>query len=251
MSRQIILIRHGESEGNVDWRVMATVPDHKLALTEKGRRDGFDAGRKLKGMIGKNDRVRFYVSPYLRARQTLDEILKSFRKPNTAADGSDDSDSTNLDDADPPLEVPFDVKEEPRLREQDWGDFQLSLLSSFKTLTFVASFRRPSLALLAGNFQNFEQMELIKAERAAYGPFYYRIPHGESGADVHDRVSIFLDSLVRTQKRAWPLQPTVIVIVTHGLLARLFAMRFMRLSVDEFESWRCANTTNFSIRNRH
>lgn len=71
-----------------------------------------------------------------------------------------------------------------------------------------------------------------------FGISYYRIPNGESGADVHDRVSLFLESFRSTQSKSYPCHPTVVVIVTHGLLARLFVMRFMRLTVNEYEKWR-------------
>ena len=34
--RRIILVRHGQSQGNVDDKVYATVPDSQIALTERG-----------------------------------------------------------------------------------------------------------------------------------------------------------------------------------------------------------------------
>ncbi|KAJ3332015.1 hypothetical protein HDU93_009381, partial [Gonapodya sp. JEL0774] len=60
---------------------------------------------------------------------------------------------------------------------------------------------------------------------------------GESGADVYDRISTFLESLHRSLLSK-PHPPTVLVMVTHGLLARLFLMRWFHKSVGEFESWR-------------
>jgi len=61
------------------------------------------------------------------------------------------------------------VYEEPRLREQDFGNFQ------------------PCSAA----------MERMWQERADYGHFFYRIPNGESAADAYDRVSGFNESLWR------------------------------------------------------
>lgn len=63
--------------------------------------------------------------------------------------------------------------------------------------------------------------------------FYYRFPEGESGGDVYDRVSTFLESLFRqmtTRRRA-----DNVVVVSHGLTNRLFLMRFFRLTVEHFE----------------
>jgi broad specificity phosphatase PhoE len=94
----------------------------------------FEAGKKLKEMIG-NDSVRFWVSPYKRTKMTLEEILRSFDQR-------------------------VSVREEPRIREQDWG-----------------------------NFQNPELIQQLQKHRKKFGIFYFRFPEGESGADVYDRVS--------------------------------------------------------------
>lgn len=45
-----------------------------------------------------------------------------------------------------------------------------------------------------GNFQEEQRMKAIKETRERFGRFFYRFPEGESAADVYDRVSskIFL-----------------------------------------------------------
>jgi broad specificity phosphatase PhoE len=58
--------------------------------------------------------------------------------------------------------------EEPRLREQDFG-----------------------------NLQNPSAMAVCQEERERFGSFYYRFPQGESGADVYDRVSGFMETMHR------------------------------------------------------
>ena len=88
------------------------------------------------------------------------------------------------------------VYEEPRLREQDFGNFQ------------------PCSA----------EMERIWHERAAYGHFFYRIPNGESAADAYDRVSVFNESLWR--QFAEDDFASVLVLVTHGLMTRIFLMKW-------------------------
>jgi len=52
------------------------------------------------------------------------------------------------------------VREEPRIREQDFG-----------------------------NFQNNNKMKAVKEVRQRFGRFFYRFPEGESAADVFDRVT--------------------------------------------------------------
>lgn len=83
--KRIILIRHGESLGNIDERAYATTADWRIPLTNKGREQARLAGRKVdtllnldaKGeQLSDKGKVYFYVSPYLRTRQTLREILR-------------------------------------------------------------------------------------------------------------------------------------------------------------------------------
>jgi broad specificity phosphatase PhoE len=176
--RRIVLVRHGESEGNHDDTVYEHKPDHALDLTEKGRRQAQETGGRLRALFGR-ERVSVYVSPYRRTHQTLGAF-----------------------GLDPAL---VRVREEPRLREQDWG-----------------------------NWQDRDDVRLQKAYRNAYGHFFYRFAQGESGADVHDRVSSFLESLHRSFEE--PGSPPNVLLVTHGLTMRLFCMRWFHWSVAEFEA---------------
>lgn len=49
----------------------------------------------------------------------------------------------------------------------------------------------------AGCKQDGESKQREKAERLRFGRFFYRFPHGESGADVYDRMTIFEDHMIR------------------------------------------------------
>ncbi len=86
-----------------------------------------------------------------------------------------------------------------------------------------------------GNFQNLATRETIITERAKIGRFFYRFKDGESGADVYDRVSSFMDSLYREMDNC--LMPdNNVFIISHGLFMRLFLMRFYRWSVEKFHT---------------
>ncbi|MEV0259759.1 histidine phosphatase family protein [Streptomyces sp. NPDC050617] len=176
--RRIVLIRHGESEGNVDDTVYEREPDHALSLTEAGRKQAEEAGTGLRATFG-DERVSAYVSPYRRTHQTFQELRLDASRVR--------------------------VREEPRLREQDWG-----------------------------NWQDRDDVRKQKAYRDAYGHFFYRFAQGESGADVYDRVGAFLESLWRSFED--PSHPPNVLLVTHGLTMRLFCMRWLHWSVAEFES---------------
>jgi len=69
-SKRIILIRHGESEGNKNRKITQEVPDHLLHLTEQGRQQAWQAGKNLKNIVG-DESVEFVTSPYVRAVETL------------------------------------------------------------------------------------------------------------------------------------------------------------------------------------
>uniref|UniRef100_A0A2P2JJW0 Phosphoglycerate mutase-like protein AT74H n=1 Tax=Rhizophora mucronata TaxID=61149 RepID=A0A2P2JJW0_RHIMU len=139
--RRIILVRHGESEGNVDESMYTMVADPKIGLTERGKAQAIECGERIRKMIekdGANDwKVYFYVSPYKRTLETLRNLARSFERSRIAG-----------------------LREEPRLREQDFG-----------------------------NFQDREKMRVEKAIRMLYGRFFYRFPDGESAADVYDRIT--------------------------------------------------------------
>src|SRR3712207_9507999 len=68
--RRIVLVRHGESTGNVDDTVYEREPDHALALTERGWRQAEETGKRLREVLGR-ERVSVYVSPYRRTHETL------------------------------------------------------------------------------------------------------------------------------------------------------------------------------------
>ncbi|UJW32368.1 histidine phosphatase family protein [Saccharothrix sp. AJ9571] len=94
---------------------------------------------------------------------------------------------------------------EPRLREQDWG-----------------------------NLQEADEQAVQKRLRHEFGHFFYRLPFGESGADVDDRVAAFLSEL--ESRRADPLHPRTVLVVSHGLTIRLLCRRLFGWSIELFES---------------
>ncbi|KAE8144249.1 histidine phosphatase superfamily [Aspergillus avenaceus] len=201
--RMIILIRHAQSEGNKNREIHQTIPDHRVKLTPEGHRQAQEAGARLRDLLRPDDTIHFFTSPYRRTRETTEGILQSLT-------------------SDSPSPSPFPrhtikVYEEPRLREQDFGNFQ------------------PCSA----------EMERMWLERADYGHFFYRIPNGESAADAYDRVSGFNESLWR--EFGENDFASVCVLVTHGLMTRVFLMKWYHWSVEYFEDLRNINHCEFVI----
>ncbi|CDO96231.1 unnamed protein product [Kluyveromyces dobzhanskii CBS 2104] len=110
----------------------------------------------------------------------------------------------------------YRVKEEPRIREQDFG-----------------------------NFQQTASMTEVMNTRANYGHFFFRFPQGESAADVYDRCSGFQETLFRHFDKSGGKKRDVVAIVTHGIFLRVFLMKWFRWTYEEFES--LTNVPNGSV----
>lgn len=95
--KRIILLRHGESEANIDPAVYARVPDWQIALTANGVEQARGAGRKIAGLIG-GESFGVFSSPYVRTEQTKNAMLEGMER-----------------------EPEFDYQD-PCLREQEYGN---------------------------------------------------------------------------------------------------------------------------------
>lgn len=69
--KRIILVRHGESQGNVNTGIYSKIPDYAIYLTKKGINQALVAGQKIKDII-QWENYCIYYSPYFRARQTME-----------------------------------------------------------------------------------------------------------------------------------------------------------------------------------
>jgi broad specificity phosphatase PhoE len=177
--RQIILLRHGESEANISKALYENKQDHMMDLTAKGEQQCIERGIAFRSSL-KGKKITVWSSPYKRSRRTSQIVF------------------SQLTDS----EIRF--KEDPRIREQEWG-----------------------------NFYTVDEALRKKEERQRHSYFFYRIEGGESGADVYDRISTFLESLYRDFKDdEWT---EVLVISTHGITALLFLMRFFHWPYEEYE----------------
>jgi len=71
---RIFLVRHGQSEANLDKTINARLPDHRIELSTVGREQAAAVGRHLATTLSDSRHVRILCSPYVRARQTSEEI---------------------------------------------------------------------------------------------------------------------------------------------------------------------------------
>jgi broad specificity phosphatase PhoE len=204
LPNKVIMVRHGQSAGNIAQELFSKMPDHSIPLTDFGWEQARMAGKALKeSIITTDETVHFIVSPYVRTMETLHAMISNWCDP-TAPEFRQISDKAERQRAwyAKLHECGVTWHEDPRIREQDFG-----------------------------NYQDVDLMKESKLERARFGVFYYRFQNGESGTDVFDRVSTFLDSLWRSFDTC---RYQNCVLVTHGISIRVLLARYFRYSVDQF-----------------
>ncbi|MBR1883732.1 MAG: histidine phosphatase family protein [Clostridia bacterium] len=151
--KRIILVRHGQSEGNK--RMVGGIDedtyvnDCELNLTKLGRFQALAIANLLVEKFGTFDKqqTELWVSPFIRARQTasiINEVL-DLRK----------------------------VYEDPRISEHDYGNFDYQFMSKWKEISPHSYF--------------IDKMRY----KSRHAKFYARIEGGESLSDVYNRVSLF------------------------------------------------------------
>ncbi|KAI5968942.1 hypothetical protein KGF57_000057 [Candida theae] len=186
----------GKPTSNCDKSVNSNTPNHLVPLTTKGHHQSLEAGKALAKFV---HHQAVQDSSNRRSRKTIMFYTSPYRRTRETCqniiEGIKDE---------PGIE--YRVQEETRMREQDFGNFQKSK----------------------------EEMEKIWEERAHYGHFFYRIPHGESAADVYDRVATFNETLYRQFKS--DDFPNILVLVSHGIWSRVFLMKWFKWTYEEFES---------------
>lgn len=165
MPNKLILIRHGQSLGNIDESLYATTPDNAMPLTELGWEQAREAGRQLKQTVlsmhgssrngkGGESSVHFILSPYVRTVETFHGIASAWCDP-AVFEHIVDRERRLKAWYGRLLEMGLTWNEDPRIREQDFG-----------------------------NYQEPDRIKQAKRDRYRFGAFYYRFPYGESASDV-------------------------------------------------------------------
>lgn len=103
---RIILVRHAQSQGNIDNKAYASVADSKIPITDLGQQQAAAAGVEVREELdrhygGPDYKVFFYTSPYKRSFQTYKAMTAAFSEDQVGG-----------------------WQEEVQLREQDFGNFQ-------------------------------------------------------------------------------------------------------------------------------
>jgi 2,3-bisphosphoglycerate-dependent phosphoglycerate mutase len=224
---RILLVRHAESEGNLDKSVWTTTPDYNIPLSENGIKQAQQAGKIIKqfyeklytdlldkwkidcanvaegGILPEKPcipKVVLWTSPYKRTRQTTDEICKVAG------------------------EYILEIREHIVLGEQQFGLFE---------------------GFDVKELQKFFPVEMIHFTKCVEfgGRFWARPPLGESRFDVATRVQGIFPKLLRDAEKS---NIRNAIIVSHGVTIRAFCMMWLNRTPEWFEQDN--NPDNVAIR---
>lgn len=239
---RIFLIRHGESEANLDKGLNASLADHKIRLSERGQEEAKTAGKVLtqhlidtiipaelalqaarftRNAAGETVsflpegfrpiHFRLWQSPYDRTRQTADGVWSSLQQI-----------------ADIPG-ISLDRREDDLLREQSFGLFDGIPDEDLPVL----------LPREHAQYRKFEQQQ---------GRYFAQMPMGESRADVSQRLRTFFGSIQRDREITEDRQHGIenIIVVSHGVTIRCFVKEWCHYRYEWIEEEK--NPANCSIR---
>jgi broad specificity phosphatase PhoE len=244
----INLERHAESMQNaklVDWK---NIGDYLVPLTARGRLQAIAAGESLDRDF-LLDAIN-YGSPYLRTRLTFLWNL-------VGAGLADEKDLAVLPDF---VDLAMTANEEglaarTMLNTDPKFALRAERLKALKLLSHgagIAGALVRDLSKRAG-LSFYEDLRLREIDhgtgdmieqqlnRQIHSYLLYRLEGGESPGDGFDRMSTFLESMMRQVHRK---NKKKVMIVSHGLTIRCFAMRFMHLSVEQFNELRTPGNCN-------
>jgi broad specificity phosphatase PhoE len=124
LPKRIILLRHGESLGNVNEAAYSEIPDWKIPLTELGKKQAHQVGKELNELCS-GESVYVYVSPYHRTMQTW-QIIKQELEGNDGDDDNDEGSSSGKSESKKKQKIRIlGIRQEPRIAEQQFGNFQV------------------------------------------------------------------------------------------------------------------------------
>lgn len=199
---RIVLVRHGESEGNVDDKAYADIGDPKIGLTQRGWGQADRAGKFLTDFYSQDRQPgrkvpwpKIWVSSYQRPKETLAGIMNSI--------------DTSIFAGKP------EIREDVRLIELNYG--------------ILPHIRGEHKSLTKGLRKIFGHVAKLGHESA---PFQSAPPSGEAPVQQYNRV----DSFVRTLKEEAAEQGhDDILVVSHGHTMRNFLMNWFDLPLSAWD----------------
>ncbi len=238
---KILLVRHGESEANVDKRANHAKADHAIDLSPRGRGQATKAGEFL---------ARYFVANPDYTGHTYPIETVDFKKnPGRGIPGYEHQMHIIKGN------MPFRLWNSPYNRARQTAD---NILAEIENLTKAvpAHGRREHINLVEEQYGVFDgledeecaakfphEWEHYKKTVDMEGRFWARRPLGESRFDVAVRVHQAFGTFQRDAEKHGI---RTIVVVAHGTTIRAFLMQWLHLPYEWFEKE--SNPKNCSIR---
>eukprot|EP01065_Artemidia_motanka_P011729 TRINITY_DN16387_c0_g1_i1.p1 TRINITY_DN16387_c0_g1~~TRINITY_DN16387_c0_g1_i1.p1 ORF type:complete len:307 (+),score=118.24 TRINITY_DN16387_c0_g1_i1:41-922(+) len=93
--KRVILVRHAQSIANTDHQVYTYTPDWCIPLTQRGWQQARALGRKLRCVVGDSP-LFWYVSPFVRTRQTYQGMMQGLGKDAHVASATEEPRVTEM-----------------------------------------------------------------------------------------------------------------------------------------------------------
>jgi broad specificity phosphatase PhoE len=157
-AKNIIVLRHGQSFGNVDSSIYERVPDYRVELTPRGQEQASKAAEHLAREFGERP-VGIFVSPFVRTIQTEARAAQKLNKKF--------------------------VLEDCRIREREWGGRlqPYNRLSEMEKKDYGNFFYRyhggESCADAAERAYSFKRDFIAKMEKKGAPDDFLLVSHGE------------------------------------------------------------------------
>ena len=191
---RVLIMRHGQSEGNVDSNAYIEKGDHKISLTDTGWKQAIAGGKFLEKYYEVNGHSHWpyvFLSAYQRTQETLSGVVHGMRESG--------------------LEGEPRIQLDPRLIERFSGATQLIEKGGWLGRKISKKFNK-----MAKHLYNKD-------------PFVTRNLLGDSNKDIHLNVQSFRDGALR---RAVEDGNKDMLIVCHGGVYREFVRAFGDLPMN-------------------
>lgn len=231
---RIFLVRHGMSQSNADWMVNTRVADHAIELTEEGKEQARKAGEALADYVHEHvlvrgnstvlPKIRLWLSPYARTRQTADGLVATATMREQAYLRRVAGDAAAPVRREVGDSIFLDRREHLLLAEQQFGIFD-GLSDEEREAQY------PDFQAYYEKCKRFE------------GKLWPKMPLGESRFEVCQRVHQAFGSFKRDEEKHGIAN---IVVVGHGTTNRAFAMMWLHLPYEWMHEE--PNPKNCSIR---
>eukprot|EP00935_MAST-01C_sp_MAST-1C-sp1_P002553 g2553.t1 len=237
----LVMLRHGESEGNVDSEVYKEKPTHALELKDKGKEQAKGAAKLIREKF-MGGHCQVYVSPYTRTKQTWKSVksvlmesggIDASKQPPEFVERMLKEEAEEEDDAIAAAEEKLAEKAKKEGKEVSEKERQRAHRNARKT---TKKGKRVALLktqyeddLIEQNYGNLAGVATItdaETEKQTFGRYFYRYPNGERVADVVKRTENLMKQL-RTSAAEQRAGAQNVLIITHGVTFRAIMLNLL------------------------